>query len=212
MWAEKRSITKCHYRYSQINNFISVKDFMFVRENGINHLLVRFCNFSDFTVNSLAFTIIPLDASGKALGKLKVKQSSLEILPGNTSAPGAGFKVPADCCDCNIIIRRVKSGKYLYRVQERRIITDYCETPREIVEDGSDATPQPLFYVKSVRAKKVKASVFLASVFLFIILTFNSVRPFAIYYGDEIKTLVKDYAESIWAEITDSADNHESSK
>ncbi len=212
MSAEKQSITKCQYRYSQINNFISVKDLMFVRENGINHLLIRFCNFSDFTVNSLVFTIIELDTSGKVLGKLKVREDSLDILPGNTYAPLAGFKVHADCCDCKIIIRQAESGNYLYRLQERKIVTDYCKPRGEIVEDGNDSKSKTLFYVKSSRSKKPKASVFLAVFCLFIIITLNAARPFALYYENEIKQWVKEYAETIWAEETDSAEINESSK
>ena len=212
MSAEKASITKCHYRYSQINNFISVKDFMFVRENGINHLLIRFCNHSDFTVNSLAFTILQLDASGKVLKKLKVRQDSLEILPGNTYAPSAGFKVENDCCDCKIIIRRVRSGNYMYRMQQRHIVTDYCVPRASIAEDEKASSRRPSFYVRSSRTKKVRASVFFAAICLFIIITLNAVRPFAIYYKDEIKTSIDNFTKNIWAESDDSAENRESSK
>lgn len=212
MSAEKQSITKCHYRYSQINNFISVKDFMFVRENGTNHLLIRFVNLSDFTVNSLAFTVTELDASGKVLGKFKIKLDSLEILAGSTYAPPAGFKVHSDCCDCVINIRRAKSENYLYRIQGKQIVTDYCKPSKAIIEGGDDSKSKTLFYVKSSRAKKIKASVVGAAISLLIIITFNAARPFAMYYKDEIKNFLKEYAETIWAESTETAENNESSK
>ena len=211
MSAEKRSITKCNYRYSQINNFISVKDFMFVRENGVNHLLIRFCNLSDFTINALTFSIIELDASGKILGKLKVSEESLNILPGNTYTPQAGFKVPADCCDCKIVIHRVTSGNYIYRTIERKIVTDYCKPQGELIEGGNDTKPRNRFYVKSKHSKKAKSSGFLAIVLLFTIIIINAARPFILYYEDDIKQLVKNYTETYWAEGTDSADTNESS-
>ena len=211
MSAEKQIITKCHYRYSQINNFIAVKDFMFVREKGANRLLIRFCNFTDFTVNSLTFTIVELDAAGKVLRKLKVKQEALNIAPGGTYAPNAGFQVDADCCDCKIIFRRVSSGNYIYRIHENRIISDYRKPQRELVENGSESTSGSPFYVKSNRAKKAKASASWAAIGLIIIIIINSARPFALYYKDEIETWVKDYTESIWQKEETSAENDDSS-
>ena len=211
MSAEKRIITKCHYRYSQINNFIAVKDFMFVREKGANHLLIRFCNFSDFTINSLAFTIVELDAAGQMLRKLKVKKADLDILPGNTYAPDVGFKVSEDCCDCKIIFRRVKSGNYIYRIHENTIIADYCKPQRKLVENGSEIKSGVSFCVKSNRTKRAKASVFWALIGLIIIITVNSARPFALYYKNEIEAWVKDYTESILQKEETSTETDDSS-
>lgn len=212
MSSDNQSITKCHYRYSQINNFVSVKDFMFVKENGYNHLLIRFCNFSDYEINSIAFTIIQLDASGKVLGNLKCRDDNINMLPGNTYAPAVGFKVSEDCCDCKIIIRSAESGNFVYRVRQNKVLTYYRKPTEEIVDGGNDTKRKPLFYVKSSRTKKPRASVFLCSLCLVFIMVLNIARPIALYYEQEVKDYFNHFAENIWKAETDSADIGESSK
>ena len=209
MSAEKQSITKCHYRYSQINNFISVKDFMFVRENGNNHLLIRFCNYSNYTINALTFTVTELDASGKTLGEFTVCEEFLEMSPGSTYTPEAGFKVHSDCCDCKITIRRAQSGNYIYRTQGKSIITDYAKPREKIIENEITTKNPKLFYISSNRSKKAKASSLLAIICLFAIITVNAARPFALYFKSEITQFVKEYAESLKPEETTEAETQE---
>ena len=212
MSSDNQSITKCRYRYSQINNFVSVKDFMFVKENGYNHLLIRFCNFSDYEINSIAFTIIQLDASGKVLGDLKCRNDNVNILPGDTYAPAVGFIVSEDCCDCKIIIRSVESGKFIYRVRQNKILTYYRKPTEEIVEGGEDSKEKLFFYVKSSRTKKNRASVLLCSLCLVLIMVLNIARPIALYYEQEVKDCINYFAENIWKAENDTADIGESSK
>lgn len=212
MSSDNQSITKCHYRYSQINNFVSVKDFMFVKENGYNHLLIRFCNFSDYEINSITFTIIQLDASGKVLGDLKCRNDNVNILPGDTYAPDVGFIVSEDCCDCKIIIPSVESGKFIYRVRKNKILTYYRKPTEEIVEGGKDSKEKLSFYVKSSRTKKNRASVLLCSLCLVLIMLLNIAHPIALYYEQEVKDYINYFAENIWKAETDSADIGESSK
>ena len=209
MSAEKRSITKCHYRYSQINNFVSVKDFMFVREDGINRLLIRFCNYSNHTIDALTFTVTELDASGKALGEFTICEEFFEMHPGSTYAPEAGFKVHSDCCDCRITVRRAQSGNYIYRTQGKSIITDYSKPREKIIENVSGGKSPQLFYVTSEQSKKARASAFLAFICLFAILAVNAARPFALYYKNEITQFVKEYAESLRQEETTEAETEE---
>lgn len=212
MSAEQQNITKCHYRYSQINNFVSVKDFMFVKENGINHLLIRFCNFSDFQVDSITFTIIQLDASGKTLDKLKFSLACEDLFPGNIFTPSAGFKVHKDCCDCKVVFNKVISGNYVYRIKGGKIIADYCKPESDTVENSSNEKSKIDFHVKSNRIKKPIASLSLAIVSLLLIITINTSYIFAIIFENNIKQFIKEYAEAIWAEETTSADTDGSSK
>ena len=201
MSAEKKTINKFHYRYPQINNFISVKELMFIRENESNHLLIRFCNLSDFTVNEFSFTVIELDYSARVLGRHYVNEDTLDVRPGDTYSPTSDIAISTDCCDCKIIINQAISGKYLYRPHEGKIITDYIKPQREIVINSSTAKPQPLFRSISAHSKKPTASLLLCIICTIAIITLCFARPIISYYTEDISQYIQKYLDEVWQSI-----------
>ena len=202
MSAEKKTINKFHYRYPQINNFVSVKELMFIRENESSHLLIRFCNLSDFTVNELSFTVIELDSSARVLGKHYVSEDALDILPGNTYASTSDIEISTDCCDCKITVNQAISGKYLYRPHEGKIIIDYVKPPCDIVTGSSTTKPLPLFRTRSEHSKKPKASLLLCIICAVAIITLCFARPVMSYYTEDIRQYIQEYVYEIWQDIT----------
>ena len=201
MSAENRIVNKLRYRYPQINNFVSVKELLFIRENESNHLLIRFCNLCDVTVNEIAFTVIELDYYARVLGRHYVNEDTLDIRPGDTYSPTSDIAISTDCCDCKIIIHHAISGKYLYREHEGKIITDFIKPQHEIVTDSSTAKPQPLFHTSSEHSKNPKASLILCIVFTIVIIMLCFARPIISYYTEDIRQYIQEYLNEVWQSI-----------
>ena len=145
----QQQISKGFYQYSQIDRFVSVKNYMFVRAGDRKCLLLRFSNDSDFGVNAMALTVTQLDSNGAVIGKIPVSYQDLSIAPGATYAPNGGLVVDERCNQFKLQFSWVRSGSYTYRVRDGRITVLYPkseETPLPVMptteEHGFSVTPR----------------------------------------------------------------------
>ena len=123
----QQHISKGLYHYSQLDSFISVKDYLFVRSDNRKCLLLRFSNDSDFTADSMEYTIVQLDSAGNLLGKTKVFRENMNFAPGSTYTADDGIVVQEYCNDFKILFTRVTSGCYQYTVKRGKVITHYLK-------------------------------------------------------------------------------------
>lgn len=121
----RQSIAKGFYRYPQINGFISVKQYMFVHEDGKKYLLIRFSNDSDFCADRLKYRITRMDIEGEALGSEVYDSGSIVLEQGNTYSPARPIEVEDRCADFKIEMIEVCSQSYRYHVREGRVVTTY---------------------------------------------------------------------------------------
>ena len=70
-------ISKGFYGFSQIKDFISVKNHMFLNNGNKNYLSIRFSNDSNVVFDSFSFDIIQLDSSGRSIGKVFVEYKDI---------------------------------------------------------------------------------------------------------------------------------------
>ena len=94
-----KHVTKSAYRYLQYAGFVSVKEFVFARQDEKKYLLIRFANDTSFQINSMEYTIIQLDDKGVELKKTKQIKSGLLIEGGGEYTTPDGVVVEETCTD-----------------------------------------------------------------------------------------------------------------
>ena len=70
---DNQLISKGEYKHYQIDNFISVKQYMFLRSNGKKCLTLRYKNDLGYKVNGFKFLLIQIDVNGNVIAKKKIK-------------------------------------------------------------------------------------------------------------------------------------------
>lgn len=118
-------IAKGNYRHSQIGNFVSVKNYIFLREKGVKRLLLRFSNELGYTVNGMSYSVFQYDAEGNLLGRLQVRHDGIQLEPLGTYATETPLAVDEKCADFKIVFSEVRSGQYRYRVADQRVSVFY---------------------------------------------------------------------------------------
>lgn len=151
MSSAQQYISKGFYSHSQIEGFVSVKNYIFVRNDHGKYLLLRFTNLSDFLVNSMEFTLIQMDRAGEILEKTKIRYDDLVFAPGRTFTPSEGIPVNEFCADFKLQFSSITSGDYLYRVQGKEVTVLYKQQSQAAEADmGKDRT----IWTSSVRPLK----------------------------------------------------------
>ena len=110
-------IEKGLYKHPQLAEMISVKEYMFVLSRGKKCLAQRFCNDSDFTVNSMQFTLIEFDDAKNVIQKRKFNYDGISVKPGATYVPKRQIVLSDGCVDYRIVLNRITSGRYHYHVK-----------------------------------------------------------------------------------------------
>ncbi|MBQ8409090.1 MAG: hypothetical protein IJY39_09545 [Clostridia bacterium] len=169
----QQHISKGFYKYSQIDRFISVKNYMFVRANNRKCLMIRFSNDSDFTVNSMDFVIVQLDSAGALLATTKISYDSLSVAPGNTYTPDEGIIVDEFCTDFKIQFSCVCSGNYKYLVKKGKIAVLYQQEEGALVPAQPRYNPVSKFSVKPLKTGKPALAVFLGVCVLILVTLLN---------------------------------------
>jgi hypothetical protein len=125
MAKSQQRISKGYYQYSQADNFVTVKNYIFVHEEDQKGLLLRFVNDLGYTVDSMEYTVVQLDVNGNVIDKTKVKHTKMKLLPCEMFVTETAITVDGRCCDFRIVFSCVRSGAYAYTVREGRVVVDY---------------------------------------------------------------------------------------
>jgi len=167
-------ITKGVYGFSQISDFISVKDYIFMNSEDKFCLAVRFSNETEYAFDSMTFSIIQLDANGKVLGKTRVEYTDMDFMPGSTYAADRGIVVDSKCVDFKIQFYEAYSSYYRYLVRNRRVIVYYDRKKAErFITQQNKTQAAPSLTVKKKEYGKARLSAFIAFLALLIAAGFN---------------------------------------
>ncbi|MBO5203603.1 MAG: hypothetical protein J6B72_03205 [Clostridia bacterium] len=169
----RQSIAKDFYRYPQINGFISVKQYMFVHEDGKKYLLIRFSNDSDFCAGRLKYRVTRMDIEGEVLGSEVYDSGSIVLEQGNTYSPARPIEVEDRCADFKIEMVEVRSGNYRYHVREGRVVTTYVRDGG--VKDSRDTRSRGV-EVSTVKRRGVGAIAIAAAVLLLLAVMVNALQ------------------------------------
>lgn len=118
-------ISKGFYQFSQINNFISVKNYILMRKDNDICLALRFSNDTEYTFDYVSFCVIQLNADGKVIGKTQVNYDNMNFEAGSTYTPQNAVIVDPMCVDFKIQFYEATSDYYRYVVRRKRVWVYY---------------------------------------------------------------------------------------
>ncbi len=151
-------ISKGFYGFPQVKDFISVKNHMFLREDGKVYLALRFSNDTEYTFDYLSFYIVELNAEGKAIGRVFAECADISFAPGSIFAPKNAFAVSPGCADFRVEFCEAFSGAYKYTVRKGRVAVFYGKRKAGVICKRSTADVR----VKQRKAGKPLLAAFLA--------------------------------------------------
>ena len=149
MISEKQYIAKGIYRHPQIGHFVSVKNYIFLRDRGKKYLLVRFSNELDYVVDGLTCAVLQYNAEGEEIATAKINMDGLYIRPCELFATDNAVEVDEKCVDFRVVFLEVRSGKYRYRTTDQIVSVYYA--------DGADlfADEEILYEAEPIREYSV---------------------------------------------------------
>ncbi len=192
MIQDKQIISKGTYQYSQISDFITVKDYIFARVKEKKCLYLRFSNHTDYTVDAMSFILIQMNSSGEDIGHIEISCSNLRIMPEQTFAYNNGVVVNEYCSDFKVIISKVRSDDYFYLVHDGRV-TAYYDIPKTELISGTRAK-KPIansFSVKRRKIGKPRLAVFLAIIMILLTVASNVLYTLLTYSGEQAEQVTK---------------------
>ena len=175
MSAIQQYISKGIYQYSQIDRFISVKNYMLIRCENRKCLMIRFSNDADFTVNAMDLVISQLDSTGAVIEKTPVSYKGLSFSPGTVFVPDEGIVVDESCVNFKLQFVTVISGNYKYFVKNGKISVVY-EKEEEELPDFHHKTAVQGLTVTPVKRGKTGLAIFLAILALLTVIGLNVYR------------------------------------
>ena len=120
-------ISKGPYAHSQINKFVNVKQYIFVRKEGQKCLLLKFMNDTDFHINAIGFKLVQLNSEGKTICTQRVVYDGISVMPGTAYTPTSRIVVNEKCVDFKVVFDYVDSGYYRYIPKRGKVVVYYKE-------------------------------------------------------------------------------------
>ncbi|MBQ9746624.1 MAG: hypothetical protein IJW21_07345 [Clostridia bacterium] len=195
-------ISKGVYAFSQISDFISVKNYIFMHKDDKICLVIRFSNDTDYVFDSMAFSVIQLDVEGKVIGRTRVEYTGMNFEPGGMYTADRGVIVESKCVDFKIQFHEAYSGCYRYTVRNRRLLVYYDRRrAAKLNAEPEDVQARASVSVQKKEYGKVGLSALVAIIALIAMLGFNLYYMYSLYAdtlpeGNEAAVFTAcDYAE-----------------
>ena len=165
MTFESTASTAVHslYAHPQPAGLCALREYLLTDSEAGRILLLRWVKEGDFSIDAITFEVTMLDAIGNNLGQVTVTQKDGDIPPvetGHVFTPDRGIPVDGGCVDIRVRLLEVRSGAYVYRVENGAVVTDY-DAPEPWRYDprageGEHLTEEKPLRVRSKRAGKVR--------------------------------------------------------
>ncbi|MBQ3490858.1 MAG: hypothetical protein IJA86_09740 [Clostridia bacterium] len=187
---ERKQISKGIYQHGQIGNFVSVKNYIFIRKDGKKHLMLRFTNECDYLVNFMTYVIVQMDGTGKVIARTKVTHENLNFRPGAMYVTENPIRVDEYCSDFKIVFSEVVSGFYRYEVHTDMITVHYIKVPEPIVDLSEyrkkvqrkyKETPVGEYCVEQKKFQERGVAAFVTAVITAVLLALNILNMYLMY-------------------------------
>ena len=181
-------ISKGDYKHYQIDNFISVKQYIFIRSDGQKCLTMRYTNSLGHNVNGFKFFLIQLDLKGNVISRKKIRINNIVFPSDSDYTSNKGIIVDERCVDFKVQMLCVYSDRYRYKLKNDRVAVYYVPHKKWSYEDDK------------IREKNIKAASktrvrtpsvrFVASVVI-IAMIILALSPIITYFTNRIATNAK---------------------
>ncbi len=152
------------YSHSQTGNFVSVKEYMFIRRDSKKCLVARFCNETPYVLTSIEILVTELDSAGSVINKSKITYRNILSMPSETFTVESGIVVSPKCVDFRIKVLSAVSDKYVHRVRRGKVVTSYNK--RAGLKVRRPAPSEDDIKKSSYKPQSPRLAVFLAGVSL----------------------------------------------
>ncbi|MBE7079874.1 MAG: leucine-rich repeat domain-containing protein [Clostridiales bacterium] len=137
MMENTKVISKGSYSTFRFNDFVSVKQYLLIREKNEKYLLLKFCNDAQDTVTGLKLTIDQLDVRGVCVEKSHVEWNNLNGLAGSQFVAPEKIPLRENCVEVKINLIGAVYGEYTYSVKSNELVVVYDKKTVEKHEDYS---------------------------------------------------------------------------
>ena len=189
---DNQLISKGEYKHYQIDNFISVKQYMFLRSNGKKCLTLRYKNDLGYKVNGFKFLLIQIDVNGNVIAKKKIKINNIGFYKGATYTCNKGIIVDEKCVDFKVQMLCVYSDRYRYKLKNDKVAVYYV-THKSWSHDSDIERPNSLKVRQKTKFKTFPVG--FISVAVVIALVSLALSPLIEYFADKIIDNISRYYE-----------------
>lgn len=186
---EKQIISKGEYRHYQIDDFVSVKQYILLRTGEKKCLTLRFTNSLGCAVNAFKFLLVQMDIQGNVIGKKKVRINNIFFDAGTDYTSSKGIIVDEKCVDFKIQMLCVYSDRYRYKLKNNKIAIYYVPHRKWNYEDDGNYKGQ--VKVKS-KTKFKTPSIRFFSFLVVIAMIFLAISPITTFLGKRLVKLIKE--------------------
>ena len=171
-------ISKGKYAHHQPPQLISLKQYIFAREQGAKkQLLLRFVNERNEKCTAFSFVLYQLDAKGSVIKEERFETEKPHAA-NETFVFDRKIYVEERCTDFRIRLLQATFGDYTYRVENAGILVSYDKAKELHEEAGSEKKRQ---MPRAVRWRTVKKPWLCVAVALLVLAAVFSVGAFLLY-------------------------------
>ena len=185
---ERQIISKGEYKHYQIDNFVSVKQYIFLKADGKKCLTLRFTNSLGYTVNAFKFVLAQIDVQGNVIKKKKIKLSNLVFESETDYTSDKGIIVDEKCVDFKVQMLCVYSDRYRYKLKNDKVAIYYVTRKGWKYEE--DSAKDAEFKIKN-KTKFKPFSVRIIAVTAVVLLIILVLSPIITFFTNRIVTNIK---------------------
>ncbi len=167
-------ISKGIYNDFKFNDFVSVKQYLLVKEKNKKYLLLKFGNDAKETVSGLRLTVKEFDVRGNCVGAKKVVWDGVNGKAGCKFLGKEKILLDDSCVEVKICLDSAVFGDYVYSVKGKELVVTYQRKIADVSKDyPTDLGDENV--VKTARSFKAPFVVVLVSLIMLVASVFGTV-------------------------------------
>ena len=152
-------IAKGSYSQFRFNQFISVRQYLLIREEGKKYLLLKLSNDASETVTGLKLVIEHIDVRGACIEKSRIEWTDVNGEPGERFIAKDKIPLRENCMEVKIHLVGATFGEYTYAVKSNELVVTYDKKQPQDTQDYSSRTrgEKSVAYERRFKLPKVLA-------------------------------------------------------
>lgn len=133
-------IAKGSYSNFRFNDFVSVRQYLLIREKGEKYLIMKLSNDAKETVTGLKLVVEQLDVRGSRIETSHVEWNDVKGKPGQKFIPQNKIHLRENCVEVKIRLVGATYGDYTYSVKSNELVVTYHKPQEKLRQDYSYQT------------------------------------------------------------------------
>lgn len=130
-------LSKGSFSTFRFNEFVSVKQYLLVREGGKKYLLLRLANEAKAQVTGLKLRVEQIDIAGEVISTDHITVNNVNGKAGKTFVLGDKIPLKEACIEVTINLIGASYGEYEYAVKSNELVIKYVEKQKKEGKDYS---------------------------------------------------------------------------